>query len=195
MTLDKEINFHNFLGHHTLLYGETDTKKTLITANFIKFLLEEGNIEPQIITVLDFAPSLEIIDNIKIGGKLRDYYDECEKCNYLRFEGEIIPPRLNAKNKRELYQNACSNYKKTSKILEMYNLKPTEILLINDISIYLHLGSKKYLMETINNSKTFFGNSYYGSLIKQNFAKLFSLKERVRVNYIISSIECAFSTQ
>ncbi len=188
-------NFNDFLGRYTLLYGETDTKKTLITSEFVKFLLEIKKIDPKEISILDFAPNLKIIKNLKIGGKIADYYDAAFKCNNITFEGEIFPPRLNSGNRKELYEYACQNYKKTSKILEIYRENHTKILIINDISIYLHLGSKKYLFDTIKKSKTFFGNSYYGSSIKQDFAKLFSLREQKKVNYIRKHIENSFVTK
>jgi hypothetical protein len=191
----KKPRYHEFIGNSTLLYGETDTKKTLNTSEFVKFLLEIKKINPKEISILDFAPKLEIINNLKIGGKVVDYYDGASKCNNILIKGKIIPPRLNANNKKELYMNACNNYKETSTILEVFNANPTEILIINDISIYLHLGSKKYLLETILKSKTFYGNSYYGGSINQNFTKLFSLREKSKVRYLIKHIELSYKTQ
>jgi hypothetical protein len=195
MIFPKNPKYNDFLGHYTLLHGETDTKKTFYTAKFIKFLLEDRKIDPLNITILDFAPQLNTINNVKIGGKVTDYYKDSIICNNIIFEGDIIPPRLNASNKRELYENSCHNYKKTSKILEKYNENPTSVLIINDISIYLHLGSKNYIIETIKKSETFFGNSYYGSSIAQDFAKLFSLKERNNILYLIKNIEFSYLTK
>ena len=192
MRYPEEKSYYDFLGHFTLLYGETDTKKTLFTSEFVKYLLEVENVNPKEISILDFAPELLQIKNVKIGGKVADYYKSVINCNYIIFEGEIIPPRLNAQNKKELYENACHNLKKTYIILKKFNEKPTKFLIINDISIFLHLGSKKYLMNTINRSQTFFGNSYYGTSINQNFTKLLSLRERKKVEYIINKIECTY---
>ena len=56
MIFQNKNNFNNCIGHHTILYGETNTKKTYYTAEFVKFLLEKKEIIPEEITILDFAP-------------------------------------------------------------------------------------------------------------------------------------------
>jgi len=185
----KNSNFDDFINHRTLLYGETDTKKTFYTAKFIQFLIETKNINPKEISILDFAPKLKIIKNLKIGGKIEEFNKKSLSCNNITFEGEIIPPRLNAQNKAELYENACKNFQKTEKVLKTFNKNPTSILIINDISIYLHIGSVKSLLESINKSDTFFGNTYYGTSIKSDFSTLFSLREKRLVEYLIKKIE------
>lgn len=186
------VDFNEFIGHHSLLYGETDTKKTYYTAKFVQFLVESKKVNPNEISILDFAPKLSFFKNLKIGGKIQDYYKNSTKCNNVTFKGEIIPPRLNASNKIELYENACQNYKKTSEILEKFNKNSTSILIINDISIHLHFGSKKLLLEAIKKADTFLGNSYYGTSIKQNFTTLFSLKEKKQVEYLIRTIKKSY---
>ena len=194
MKLINYLNFNECIGHSTLLYGETDTKKTLYTAKFVKFLLESKKINPQEISILDFAPKLAIFKNLKIGGRIQDYYNESIKCKNFIFKGEIIPPRLKAKNKSELYKNICSNYEITSKILNNFKENPTDFLIINDISIYLHLGSKRYIIETILGVNTFFGNSYYGTSIKSKFPTLLSMNEKKKVNFLIKNIKNSYFT-
>jgi hypothetical protein len=190
----ENLEFKNFLKHHTLLYGETNTKKTLNTARFIQFLLEEKNLNPTEITILDFAPPLTTFGNVSIGGKIKDYYKNSKKCRNLCFKGEIVPPRLKSKNLKELFENVCNNYKKTVKILSDFNQEPTNILIINDISIYLHTGNKKLLMDSIERAETFFGNSYYGTSIKSDFTKLISLREKRLVEYLVKNIEYSYFT-
>ncbi|MFX0080328.1 MAG: hypothetical protein ACFE94_01115 [Candidatus Hodarchaeota archaeon] len=189
-----ELEFNDCLGHHILLYGETNTKKTYYTAKFVQFLIESKKISPKEISILDFAPLLKIIQNLKIGGKIQDFYKNSSKCKNIFFKGEIIPPRLKSSNKTELYQNACKNFKQTSEILHIFNKDPTPILIINDISIYLHIGNIKLLLEVINKSNTFFGNSYYGSSIKRDYAILFSLREKRQVGYLIKKVEKSYFT-
>ena len=194
MIFHENLDFNQFIGYHTILYGETNTKKTYYTAKFIQFLLESENVNPKDICILDFAPKLNIIKGLKIGGKIEDFYAQSIKCNNITFEGEIIPPRLNAKNKKELYQFATINYKKTHRCLEEFNESPTPFLVINDISIYLHRGNKNFLLNSINRAKTFFGNSYYGSSIKRNFAIFFSLKEKRSVKYLLKRVNKSYIT-
>ena len=194
MKFNSSKNYQELIGHQIFLYGETNTKKTYYTAKFVQFLIESRHVDPKEISILDFAPPQNIINNIKIGGKIKDFYKDSIKCNNLSFEGEIIPPRLKAKNIKELYVNACKNFKKTYTILNLFIKNPTSILIINDISIYLHIGNKQLLIESIKKSNTFFGNSYYGSSIKSDFTNLFSRREKRIVEYLAGKIEYSYFT-
>ncbi|MHA1293400.1 MAG: hypothetical protein ACTSQJ_12120 [Promethearchaeota archaeon] len=190
----KNFKFDLLLKRHTLLYGDTNTKKTYYTAKFIKFLLEDKKFNPKEISILDFAPNLKEYKNFKIGGRIDLFYNKAHLCNYYPLEEKIIPPRLESFNKNELYENAYHNFKLTNKLLQKYNENITSILIINDISIYLHKGNKNHLLETIKKSETFFGNSYYGNSIKQTFSKLFSLIEKKKVLFLVKNCENTFFT-
>jgi hypothetical protein len=194
MVFFKNLDFNSSFGHHTLLYGETNTKKTYFTSKFIQFLLESKNVYPRDICILDFAPPLSKINNIKIGGKIQDFYKGSNKCKNIVHKGEIIPPRLKANNEKAVYQNACENYRKTTKMLNQFCGDPTSILIINDISIYLHIGSKITLMNAIEKSTTFFGNSYYGSSIKSDFATFLNVREKRLVKYLIKKMDYSYFT-
>ena len=74
MKFSENLDFNNFLGCHTLLYGETDTRKTYYTAKFVQFLLTVKNIAPNEISILDFGPKLFKHYGIKIGGRIEDFY-------------------------------------------------------------------------------------------------------------------------
>ena len=195
MKFHDKLSFDDFIGTHTILYGEANTKKTYYTAKFVQYLTDTKKINPKEISILDFAPQLSNIRGLKIGGKIEDFFPQSIRCNNILFEGEIIPPRLNANNKKELYQYAQMNYEKTFEILEIFNEEPTSILIINDVSIYLQIGNKKYILDTIKQASTFFGNTYYGSSIKRNFATLFSIKEKRSVKYLLKRVDKAFITQ
>jgi len=194
MKFSKHIDLNILVGKKTLIYGETNTGKTFFTAKFIQYLLEIKNFNPKDISVLDFAPKLVNFNNLKIGGRIQDYYENSLNCNNIKFIGEIIPPRLKANNKREMYKNICHNFNKIHEIMDTYNSSPTPVLIINDISLFLHLGSNQYLINTINKSDTFFGNSYYGSSISSKFSKLISIREKKKVESLIKNVENSFTT-
>ena len=194
MKFSKKLDLNILVGKKTLIYGETNTGKTFYTAKFIQYLLEIKKINPKDISILDFAPKLASFNNLKIGGRIQDYFENSVKCNNITFKGEIIPPRLKANNKKEIYSNICHNFNKIYEIIEIYNSSPSQVLIINDISIYLHLGSNKYLINTINKAVTFFGNSYYGSSISSKFSKQISIKEKRKVESLIKNVENSFTT-
>lgn len=195
MKFNRDLNFGNLIGQKTLIYGETNTGKTLYTANFVQFLLECKKVDPKEISILDFAPKLTYFNDLKIGGRVQDYFENSVKCNNIKLIGEIIPPRLNAKNKNEMYSNICHNFKKIYEIIEIYNSSPTPVLIINDISLYFHMGGEKLLINTINKSNTFFGNSYYGTSIVRKFSNLLSIKEKKRVEFLIKNVDNPFVTE
>jgi hypothetical protein len=188
------INFNEIIGIHTLLYGETETKKTYFTALFVKFLIRDYNVHPSEISILDFAPQLAIFKGKKVGGRIEDFYKESLKCKYYPRESKIIASRINAQNKKDLYNNICQNHLIISKAMVSYEKDPTRFLIINDLSIYLHLGNKQRILNIIDNSTTFFGNAYYGFSIGNEISSLLSLKERYRVKYLISRISNSISS-
>lgn len=194
MLPETKFNFINCIGRHTLLYGETDTGKTYLTAKFIEFLIESERFNPEDISILDFAPPINSFNNVKFGGKIEDFSKLSLQCRNIPLKGEIIPPRFAASNKKQLYDFIYHNYRITSQCLEIFKQKPTGHLIINDLSIYLHLGNKNSFLELINSVNTFFGNSYYGVEIKSDFSKLLSLKEKNRVEFLIKNIENPIST-
>lgn len=191
----EDFEYKDFLGNYTLFYGETNTKKTYYTAKFIDYLIDYQNINPKEISILDFAPKLILINGLKIGGKINDFSHKSFKCRLIRLEGEIIPARIKARNKKELFESICRNYKITSKALEKFNQKSTDFLIINDVSIYLHLGDKSYLLNTIKNVDTFCGNSYYGNTIKTGYGKLLSLKEKKRIEFLVKNLNNSILTK
>lgn len=188
------LDFEVCIGSHTLLHGETNTNKTFYTAQFVKYLLENKNFNKKTISILDFAPKFHVINGLKVGGRIEDYYPESLNCEYNRIENEIIPPRFNANNKKELYKNAYHNYMITANAIQQYQRYPTPVLIINDISIHLHIGNKKKMLNMIKETQTFFGNTYYGTSITKKFARLFSLKEKKRTKYLIDRIENSHET-
>jgi len=194
MVSKNNFNFIDCIGHHTLLYGETDTGKTYLTAKFIEFLIYSENVNPDDISILDFAPPFNSINNVKFGGKIRDFSKLSLQCKNIPLKGEIIPPRFVASNKKQLYDYLCHNYRITSLCIEIFKENPTSYLIVNDLSIYLHLGNKSSLLKLINSVSTFFGNTYYGTEIKSDFSKLLSLKERKRVEVLINNVENPIST-
>ena len=76
MKFHDKLNFDDFVGAHTILYGEANTKKTYYTAKFVQYLIDTKKINPKEITILDFAPQLSNIRGLKIGGKIEDFFPQ-----------------------------------------------------------------------------------------------------------------------
>ncbi|MGQ4873456.1 MAG: hypothetical protein ACP6IY_05210 [Promethearchaeia archaeon] len=186
-----EISFKKLIGKHSIIFGNSNTKKTYYTGLFVNYLLE-NKINPKEISILEFAPDLILMGDLKIGGKIEDYFPEVKKCNLLAPTEPIIPPRLHSRNKSELYHYITRNFNLTSILLEKYKKDPTPFLIINDISIFLHKGNRRTLMNVIKKSNTFLGNSYYGDTIKKEYSVLLDLREKNNVKYLIKRLDLAF---
>ncbi len=189
MKFSEDVVFEELLGHRTLLFGELNTKKTYHTAKFVQFLLEAKKISPKEISILDFAPERQTTSIGKIGGKIENFYENTKRCNVIPINGKILPPRLTATNLKELDFIASANFKLLNDALNSFEQNITSFLLINDLSMYLHIGSKMRIWNVIKKSSTFFGNSYYGESINKDFAKKFSLREKKRVNFLIKRVD------
>ncbi len=159
----------------------------------VQFLLEAKKIDPKKITILDFAPKLFKFYNLKIGGKIEDFYPLSIKCKNISFKGDFFPVIISGDNKVS-FENARNNYKRLHEILNIYYENPTSILIINDISYYLHLGNKKFALKIIKASDTFFGNSHYGSSKSKNLNNLFIRREKYCVDFLIKKIDFAYPT-
>ncbi len=192
MSLRKLKDLNELIGHQTILYGESNTGKTHNAAIFLQFLLN-SNIDPKTISVLDFAPKCQIYNKRKIGGKIIDYFIPPDTLG-LFLDVETTPPRLTGKNKREIKNYALQNQDLTKKALKRYLIRPTPILIVNDISIYLQKGSIRFFIKVLKSAITFYGNSYYGKSISNKYSKRFSKIESNKILRLIENIELSYFT-
>ncbi len=79
---------------------------------------------------------------------------------------KLYAPRLMGKNCSEVWKFAKLNADHIKPLLEQYISNPTPILVVNDITIYLHAGDPMLLYKAIDKSILFIGNAYYGIKLK-----------------------------
>jgi predicted transcriptional regulator len=164
-----KINLEEFLKRKTLITGDVATGKTKLTAFIVKEMIKEGMDKE--ITIIDMAPERKG----KVGGKIKDFIN-VEKIRYLTCD--ILGPRLNAKNIEDLYRIAEMNKRNIDSLIEIYEKEPTKILIINDLTIYLHRGNVEKLLKIIDTSETFIGNAYKGKFFQNGIYKDFNERER-----------------
>ena len=56
MNCQNKLDFDRLLGIKVLLYGETNTYKTFCSAKYVQYLLEDRNIDPNRVSIIEFAP-------------------------------------------------------------------------------------------------------------------------------------------
>jgi hypothetical protein len=162
-----------FLLHQKrLLWGEVGTGKTLYTALFLYYLRFIEEIPPYDITIADFGPTRVMKGQKTIGGKLTDFFPEF---NYPHIP--IKPPRMTATNTNEVLQACCQNCLNSIPIITNFNQNPTPVLIINDVTIYLHMGGYHTLLKAINAADTVLINGYGGNILLADYQSGISARE------------------
>ncbi len=139
-----------------LIVGESGSGKTRLTsrmANALALIAGPGRV-----TALDFAP-----DYLGVGRPLK--VDE-RLVKVVRPSG-VKAPRLMSKGDCSMaWRLARENADILRLAIEQYLLEPTPVLVINDVSLYLHSGDPEILYDAIDSSTIFVANSYMGSALR-----------------------------
>lgn len=169
-----EETFRRMVGRKTLIVGEADAGKTPFLARFLDYLVERGLARE--VTVIDMAPERRG----SIGGRLEDYTLSTEAVRYLK-PWRIIPPRLTGNSAEEVRAYAEENRLAIQPLIAEYLRRPTRILLINDITIYLHAGEFDEVEDVVKLSETFAATAYQGSRLSEDKGSGITERERKSV--------------
>ena len=171
------------IGRRVLITGEVGVGKTRLTRRLLKEALSR---EVQKITVIDMAPEVKAVNGVLAGGRLLEE-DELG----LRYLGprQIRTPRLSAKNAEELISLAEENRSAIEPILDQFIHEPTEILFVNDVSIYLQRGNLERLWSAFTRAKTVVANGYIGEKLKGDYGVGLSPRERRLMEELASRMD------
>ncbi|RLG71799.1 MAG: hypothetical protein DRO23_11440 [Thermoprotei archaeon] len=171
----QQLSITNILNRRTLIMGELGSGKTLLTLKLVLNLISNGY--GRHITILDFAPKK--IGNI--GGRFLDFGFNPSRVFAYLIPSKIYTPRISAKSPQELLDLALRNKKNIEEVIFKYLANPTDILIINDITLYFHAGSLELIDECMMVSKTFIANAYYGEKLSFDYGTGVSAKEKSMV--------------
>ena len=176
-------NFKDLIKHKTLIVGEVYSGKTRLTSRIIVLFIE-NNLGKDV-TLIDLAPNKN-----KIGKPVKYYLKKLDlnKINHL-IPKRIYAPRLTASDPVELRKFMYLNYLEARKLFKIYLHNPTKILVINDLSIFLHYGNINELLKIINASETFIANTYYGHRIKDPFQSGLDEMEHKKIEILMSYMD------
>lgn len=131
------------------------------------------------------------IKDTSFGGKLSDYDNSYQMDSKVtNFSFKIIPPRSSSTTQMEVYQNCVKNYQIINKdfrtVIQQLNHSQIHdtVLIINDFSIFLHLGSHIPLLKILKSHLTVFVNAYYGQKLADDFGSQISWREKVLVQLL-----------
>lgn len=171
-----------FLKKKTLLVGDVGSGKTAFLAEFLKFLIEKGYSDD--ITIIDIAPSR--IHGV--GGSVREYTEYVLRVRYLRLE-RVWAPRLMGKTREEVLKYAEENRINIEPLINTYLSNPTKILLVNDLTIYLHAGDVTRIIDLINTAETFMATAYEGEKLKDDKNSGITERERKLLNLLKEKVD------
>lgn len=119
------------------------------------------------ITIIDMAPASETIKGRSVGGRLSEATEVHKRVRYLAPQ-KVETPRLRADSAEELLSMIQLNVDRILPLLEEYFEKPSPILFVNDISIFLQSGSADPIMRAVEIAETFIANGYYGDRLSED---------------------------
>lgn len=189
MVKNNQIKFKGLevIGKKVLIAGEAGSGKTMLAAQLLQELTAILN--PQEITVIDLAPER----TGPIGGKLADYVDLARGVRYLS-PRKVYTPRFAGKSHEEVMHYAKSNRENMEPLLKEFITNPTSVLIINDLTLYLHLGELEIILECIKKAKTFLATAYYGSKLAEDLGTGISLRERLLIDKLATLMDFVVKT-
>lgn len=159
------------LGKKVLILGEVGSGKTKLVAQLLQELITLVNAEE--ITVIDLAPQRVS----EIGGKLTDYTNMTGGVKYLSPE-KVYMPRSAGTSPEQVLRYAELNRKSMELLLNRFIRNPTDFLILNDVTLYLHLGELETVLKCVRLAKTFLATAYYGSKLAKDLGTRISSRER-----------------
>jgi hypothetical protein len=156
-----EIHLEDYLSRKTLILGDVNTGKTTLTRKVLEALCRRdlgGRI-----AIMDMAPDIpeELAKEkglVGVGGKLMPP----EGRDILYLGGHFAPPRLSSKTEEEAMEKARQNRRLSEGLFRKLDLQSRDILLVNDVSIYLQAGTAENLAQWLDRAATVIANGYWG---------------------------------
>jgi GTPase SAR1 family protein len=164
-------NATEIIGKKVLILGEAGSGKTKLAAGLLRELMDQKKAGR--ITVIDLAPPR----TDEIGGKLTDYLSLTNAVRYLSPEC-VYTPRLAGTSPKQTLQYAELNRRSMEPLFSEFLQDVTEVLVINDVTLYFHAGRLETVLECERSSRTFLATAYYGSKLASDLGTGISQRER-----------------
>ena len=177
-----QLKGKEILGKKVLILGEAGSGKTKLAAQLLQELLTLVN--PEEITVIDLAPQRVG----EIGGKLTEYVNVNSRVRYLSPK-DVYTPRLAGTSPKQVLHYAELNRKSMETLLNRFIQNVTEVLVLNDVTLYLHSGKVETVLECATLAGTFLTTAYYGSKLARDLGTEISSRERQLTNKLASFMD------
>lgn len=159
------------LGKKVLILGEAGSGKTKAAAKILRELTRL--VDPEEITIIDLSPPRIG----EIGGKITEYLNinSGVKCFSPK---NVYTPRLTGNSPEQVLHYAKLNRKSMKPLLDRFFRNATKVLVLNDVTLYLHLGQLENVLKCVRLAETFLGTAYYGLRLDKDLGTGISSRER-----------------
>jgi len=165
------LGVKDIIGKRVLILGEVGSGKTLLASKLLKELMTI--IDPREITIIDMAPRRIG----KVGGKISDYVDSIDKARYLSPK-KVYAPRLAGTSRQQVLEYAELNRRAVEPLLAEFSRSPTKVLILNDVTLYLHAGRLGRIIGCMRLAETFLATAYRGSRLAEDHGSGITNRER-----------------
>jgi adenylate kinase family enzyme len=172
----KDLHFSELLGRKLLIVGDVGSGKTELTARLLKEAITSVGLTN--VTAVDMAPERTQFNGIMIGGRLIDFMNGVTGMRVLVPAERVHAPRVEGHTADEVANFSKQNAESIEKLLDQYSAKPTLVLFINDVSMYLQAGRIHTLMKTLALAETLVVNCYEGVALQEDRDSGVSQRER-----------------
>ena len=166
-----QLKGREILGKRVLILGEVGSGKTKLAAKLLRELMMLVN--PEQITVIDLAPQRVG----EVGGKLTEYVNINSGVRYFSPKN-VYTPRLASTSHEQLLHYAELNRKSMEPLFNMFIRNVTEVFVLNDVTLYLHLGRLETVLKCVKLARTFLTTAYHGSKLTKDLGTGISSRER-----------------
>jgi len=177
-----QLKGKEILGKKVLILGEAGSGKTKLAAQLLQELMMMVN--PEEITVIDLAPQRVG----EIGGKLTEYVNVNSRVRYLSPKN-VCTPRLAGASPKQVLHYAELNRKNMEPLLNRFIRNVTEVLVLNDVTLYLHSGKLETVLKCVRLANTFLATAYYGSKLAEDLGTGISSKEKQLTDKLATSMD------
>jgi len=177
-----QLRGKGIIGKRVLILGEAGSGKTALAARVLEELMMLFG--PAEISVIDMAPHRKG----GVGGRLSEITNIVKEMRYLRPK-RVFTPRLTGTSREQVLKYAKLNRRTIEPLFNMFIRKPTRILILNDVTLYLHAGPLETVLKCMRLAETFLATAYYGSRFAEDRGSGLSAREKQLVKELSSYMD------
>jgi len=177
----RRLEFKGLVGRRALIVGDVGVGKTAMSARLLEEAVSLGFKGD--ITVLDFAPT-----ELKAKRSMRDHTWVVDLVRCIR-PPVVRAPRMEGESREEVLELAEENRRVLEDCLSEFYSKPTRILFINDLTLYLHSGRPERILEVLSRAETCVLNAYRGEKLRDDHGSGISEHEYRALNVIEEAVD------